>query len=223
MGYLGNNQLPFDPARSSGKPLDAQRFSGDNSTTTFTLTLPVNNPTDLEVFVENVQQEPTVAYNAIGNALTFTEAPPSGTNNIYVVYRNYGTAEVQLADGSVSYAKLANNIRQFTQDNFTANGSGQTFTLTETPASANTLMVAIDGVMQTAPVNYTVTGTTLTFTGVPPASSNVTVKHLGFRTTTTVTALTAGSVTATELADGAVTDNKLAVSPLTNILMLAGM
>ena len=84
-------------------------------------------------------------------------------------------------------------------------------------------MVAIDGVMQTAPVNYDVSGKTLIFTGVPPASSNVTVKHLGFRTTTTVTALTAGSVTATEIADGAITDDKLAVSPLTNILMLAGM
>lgn len=223
MGYLGNSSLPFDPARSSGKPLDAVRFNGNNSTVAFTLPLPVNGPTDLDVFVENVRQEPTVAYNSIGTALTFTEAPPTGTNNIYVVYRNYGTAEVQLPDGSVSYAKLANNIRQFTQDNFTANGSGQTFTLTETPASANTLMVAIDGVIQTAPVNYDVSGKTLTFTGVPPASSNVTVKHLGFRTTTTVTALTAGSVTATEIADGTITDNKLATSPINNILMLSGM
>jgi hypothetical protein len=131
--------------------------------------------------------------------------------------------EAKIGSGAVSNAKLANNIRQFTQDNFTANGAGQTFTLTDTPLSANTLMVTVDGIYQTAPVNYTITGNTLIFTGVPPASSNVAVKHLGFRTTTTVTALPAGSVTTIEIADGAVTDDKLAVSPLTNILMLAGM
>lgn len=223
MGYLGNSSLPFDPTRSSGKPLDAERFSGNGSTTAFTLSRPVNDATDIDLFVENVRQEPTVAYSVVGTALTFTEAPPSGTSNVYLVYRNYGTAQVQLPDGSVSYSKLSNNIRQFTQDNFTANGTGQTFTLSEAPASANTLMVTIEGVIQTAPINYTVSGTTIIFTGVPPASSNVTVKHLGFRTTTTVTALAAGSVGTVELADGGVTDNKLAFSPLTNILMLSGI
>jgi hypothetical protein len=222
MAYLGNNNLPFDPVRST-PPLDADRFSGTGSATAFTLSKAVNAPTDIDVIVENVIQEPTVSYTVLGTTLTFSEAPPSGTNNIYVVYRNYGFAQLTLPDGAVSNAKLANNIRQFTQDNFTANGVGQTYTLTDTPLSANTLMVTVDGIYQTAPSNYTVTGNTLIFTGVPPASSNVSVKHLGFRTTTTVTALTAGSVTATELADGAVTDNKLAVSPLTNILMLAGM
>ena len=222
MGYLGNSSLPFDPLRST-PPLDAERFSGTGSATGFTLSKAVNSPTDITVVVENVIQEPTVSYSVVGTTLTFSEAPPSGTNNIYIVYRSYGVAQLTLPDGAVSNAKLANNIRQFTQDNFTANGVGQTFTLTDTPLSANTLMVTVDGIYQTAPVNYTVTGNTLIFTGVPPSSSNVAVKHLGFRTTTTLTALPAGSVTTIEIADGAVTDDKLAVSPLTNILMLAGM
>jgi len=223
MGYLGNSSLPFDPTRSSGKPLDAERFSGNGSTTAFTLSRPVNDVTDIDLFVENVRQEPTVAYTVVGTALTFTEAPPSGTNNVYLVYRNYGTAQVQLPDGSVSYAKLSTNIKQFTQDTFTANGTGQTFTLQETPASASSIMVTVDGVYQISPAHYSVTGTTITFTSAPPASSNVSVRHLGFRTSTTVTALATGSVGTVELADGGVTDNKLAVSPLTNILMLSGI
>ena len=214
MGYLGNNSLPFDPLRSNPK-LDADRFSGDGSAVTFTLTKSVNAPTDIEVFVENVQQEPIVAYSVVGTTLTFTGAPPSGTNNIYVIYRNYDAAGVFVPDGSITYAKLANNIRTFTQDLFTANGTGQTFTLSENPADANTLSVTIDGVTQSAPSNYSVTGTTLIFTSAPAASSNVSVKHLGFKTVvttlppTTVTAGTYGNASSipaiTVGADGRIT------------------
>ena len=249
MGYLGNNTLPFDPVRST-PPLDAERFSGTGSATGFTLSKSVNAPTDINVIVENVIQEPTVAYTVSGYTLNFTEAPGSGTNNIYVIYRASATSNyAYVPDGSITYAKLANNIRQFTVDTFTANGTGTTVTLTETPASANSLIVSIDGVIQTAPTNYTLSGNTITFTGTPDNGANVVVKHIGFRTTSTVTALQASSVTATELADGAVTNAKLAGSitsdkitsvsntaitgvittnqlaepPIPNILMLSGM
>jgi hypothetical protein len=214
MGYLGAVGPAYDPTRATVPQFDAERFNGDNSTVAFTLLRQVVSPTDVEVFVENVRQEPIVAYSIVnGNILTFTEAPQTGTNNIYVIYRGSGVSNYAFVpDGSISYAKLANNIRQFNVDNFSANGTGQTFTLSETPASANTVLVAIDGVFQTAPSNYSVTGTTLTLTSAPAASANVTVRHLGFRTTATVTALSSASVTATELADGAVTNAKLAGS-----------
>ena len=46
--------------------------------------------TDIEVFVGNVQQEPGSgkAYTVSGTTLTFSEAPPTGTANIYVIHRN---------------------------------------------------------------------------------------------------------------------------------------
>jgi hypothetical protein len=71
------------------------------------------------------------------------------------------------------------------------------------------LIVSVDGVIQTAPSNYTLSGSTITFTGVPDSGANVVVKHIGFRTTSTVTALQASSVTATEIADGAITNAKI--------------
>ena len=214
MGYIGAVGPAYDPTRATVPQLDAERFSGNNSAVAFTLSRQVVSPTDVDVIVENVRQEPIVAYSIVnGSTLTFTEAPQTGTNNIYVIYRNSGVSNYAFVpDGSISYAKLANNIRQFNVDNFTANGSGRTFTLSETPATANTVMVAIDGVIQTAPSNYSISGTTLTFTSAPSSSANVTVRHLGFRTTSTVTALSAGSVTATEIVDGAVTNAKLAGS-----------
>jgi hypothetical protein len=214
MGYIGAVGPAYDPTRATVPQFDAERFSGNNSAVAFTLLRQVVSPTDVEVFVENVRQEPIVAYSIVnGSTLTFTEAPQTGTNNIYVIYRGSGVSNYAFVpDGSISYAKLANNIRQFNVDNFSANGSGTTFTLSETPATANTVLVAIDGVFQTAPSNYSVSGTTLILTSAPAASANVTVRHLGFRTTTTVTALSSASVTATELADGAVTNAKLAGS-----------
>ena len=217
MSYIGAVAPAYDPTRATVPQLDAERFSGNASTTAFTLTRQVINPTDIDVFVENVRQEPTTAYNVDGLTLTFTSAPGTGTNNIYVIYRASGVSNYAFVpDGSITYAKLANNIRQFTVDNFTANGTGTTVALSETPASANSLVVAIDGVIQTAPENFSLSGTTITFTSAPDNGSNVTVRHLGFRTTSTVTALTAGSVTTTELADGSVTTNKLASNSVTN-------
>lgn len=216
MSYIGAVAPAYDPTRATVPQLDAERFSGNASTTAFTLTRQVVTPTDIDVFIENVRQEPTTAYTVEGTTLTFTSAPGSGTNNIYVVYRGSGVSNYAFVpDGSITYAKLANNIRQFTVDNFTANGTGTTVELSETPASANSLVVAIDGVIQTAPENFSLSGTTITFTSAPDNGSNVTVRHLGFRTTSTVTALVAGSVTSTELADGSVTTNKLASTAVT--------
>lgn len=194
MAYLGTSSSIYDPTRTIASPRDADRFSGNGSTTGFTLTRSVQKEVDLEVFVENVQQEPITAFTVSGTTLTFTGAPPSGTNNIYVVYRNFDSgAQVYVADGSITYAKLANNIRIFTTDNLTPNGNNTVFTLTEPPADANTVMVTVDGVVQRAPVHYTTSGNTITFTSSPPAGANVHVRHLGFRTTQAITTLPANT------------------------------
>jgi hypothetical protein len=194
MAYLGTFSSIYDPTRTIASPRDADRFSGNGSTTVFTLTRSVQKEVDLDVYVENVSQEPITAYSVSGTTLTFTGAPPSGTNNIYVVYRNFDSgAQVYVADGSITYAKLANNIRIFTTDNLTPNGNNTVFTLTEPPADANTVMVTVDGVVQRAPVHYTTTGNTITFTSSPPAGANVHVRHLGFRTTQSITAIPANT------------------------------
>ena len=68
-------------------------FDGDGSTTAFTLSRTVQLATDIEVFVGNVRQEPSVAYTVSGTTLTFTGTPASGTGNIYAVHQhaNQGT------------------------------------------------------------------------------------------------------------------------------------
>jgi len=88
MAYIG-----AQPNKSLTKTT-SQSFNGTGSATVFTLNRAVNTGEELEVFVDNVQQEPGSgkSYTATGTTLTFDEAPPSGTGNVYVIYR--GLAEV---------------------------------------------------------------------------------------------------------------------------------
>ena len=63
------------------------RFSGNNSSTSFTMSRSVSNANDIDVFVENVRQEPSIAYTVSGSTLSFTGTPATGSNNIYVVHK----------------------------------------------------------------------------------------------------------------------------------------
>ena len=83
MAYVGN---PVD-TQNTFQSLVGKRFNGDGSTTDFTLDVAPGSTLDIEVFVGNVRQDPNSAYTLSGTTLTFTGAPPSGTNNIYVVHQ----------------------------------------------------------------------------------------------------------------------------------------
>ena len=83
MPYIG----PPAPNRFVA-PKAATQFSGDGSTTAFTLDHAVGSDEDILVSVDGVIQEPSVAYAVSnGTTLTFTAAPSSNSgNNIFVYY-----------------------------------------------------------------------------------------------------------------------------------------
>jgi hypothetical protein len=92
----------------------------------------------------------------------------------------------------------------FLVDTFSGDGSDTTFTLSQAPANTSSILVAVSGVLQ-SPDTYSISGTTLTFSGAPPSgSSNISVRFLGipasgvtttaYRTVTEFTA-TAGQTT----------------------------
>ena len=73
-------------------------------------------------------------------------------------------------------------------DDFSGNGSTTVFTMTQTPANSASVIIAISGVVQD-PTNYTVSGTTLTFSTAPPSgTNNISCRYLGLPTTTQGTA-----------------------------------
>lgn len=119
MAYLGNN-----PGNDVFVETLKDTFSGTDSATQFTLSVDaVTNA--IEVFVENVQQEPTVSYTVAGTTLTFDSAPPAGTNNIYVIHRDPAVSRplvttANIADNSITNLKLANDSVDFAQITLTA-------------------------------------------------------------------------------------------------------
>ena len=180
MAYIG-----FSPSQLAVAPFAVKSFTGDGSTTTFTLdqSVPGANEANVEVIVENVQQSPIDAYTiggGLNNSLIFSEAPVSGAV-IYVIHKGESTYNLQPSTGSVTAATLDPVLRNFTVDNFTGNGSATTYTLTDTPYSANSILVTVDGIVQTATTNYTVSGTTLSFgSSAPDSGAVITVVHMGF-------------------------------------------
>ena len=106
MAYVGT---PIDTTNQF-QSLQGKRFSGDASTTAFTLDVAPTSTLDIEVFVENVRQDPNSAYSLSGTTLTFAAAPPSGTNNIYVVHQAKAVGTISPAAGTVNADSFDNTV-----------------------------------------------------------------------------------------------------------------
>ena len=105
--YLGNEILTATSATSS---THIDEFNGNGSATAFTLTRTpaANNAHNYVVFIDNVFQRygSSYAYTVSGATITFTSAPPSGTNNIQVIQLNGVNTLNTVANGSISRVKL---------------------------------------------------------------------------------------------------------------------
>jgi hypothetical protein len=77
MPYIGN------PIYQSAFVTD--QFSGNGSTTAYTMSVAPAGVTNVLVVVSGVVQDPST-YGVVGNTLTFSTAPPSGTGNISCRY-----------------------------------------------------------------------------------------------------------------------------------------
>jgi len=190
MSYIGNTNTTqaFTPA--------IDYFSGNGSTTAFTLSRPVASVAQVQVVIDNVAQNPSSAYSVSSNTITFTSAPLSGTNNIYVYYTSPITQVIAPGQGTVTATSMASS---------TGTGAGvfQTSPTITTPVisslssaaataltlqSAGTTAVTIDtsqrvGVGTASPssnARLTVSGTTGSGTG-----SGILITGSGYQTSPT--------------------------------------
>ena len=118
----------------------ASVFSGDGSTTAFTLDHAVGSDEDILVSVDGVIQEPSVAYAVSnGTTLTFTAAPSSNSGNnifVYYLFRTVGTV------GHPSNQALSATTGTFS-DNVTLTGTTPTLTIGD--AGAEDTKIVFDG------------------------------------------------------------------------------
>ena len=150
-----NDTITFASSGSGGSSSSFAKntFTGDGSTTAFTLTTSMSNEDGLIVFIEGVYQADNV-YTVSGTTLTFATAPVNGR-----------TIEVfQMEGGIVGTAPVLATM--------TGDGSDTTLALGTTPSSENQCFVTIDGVMQHKST-YSVSGSTLTFSTAPPNGTAV--------------------------------------------------
>jgi len=120
------------------------------------------NVLDIEVFVGNVRQDPNSAYTVSGTTLSFTGAPPSGTNNIYVVHqaKSVGTIDVpalgvstaSIQADAITEAKIADNAVESEHLNNNII-SGQT-ALGATPADTDEFLVSDAGTLKRVDYSY---------------------------------------------------------------------
>jgi len=123
MAFIGNTNTTqaFTPA--------IDFFSGNGSTTAFTLSRPVASVAQVQVTIDNVAQNPSSAYTVSANTITFTSAPLSGTNNIYVYYTSPITQVIAPGQGTVTSESFG-TITNFTTTGNTVLGDATTDTLT---------------------------------------------------------------------------------------------
>jgi hypothetical protein len=107
---------------SAAGNLTVDTFSGDGSDVTFDLSVSPGNENNTFVFIDGVYQQKS-EYSISGVTLTFTAAPPVGTDNIQVVIGttlSIGTpaddtvSTAKIVDGAVTAAKLASDVGGFT-------------------------------------------------------------------------------------------------------------
>jgi len=101
MAYLGN------APKNNLLTMNSSQYSGNNILTNFTLTQSVGNVNEIAVFVGNVRQDPFSAYTVTGGTtLAFTAAPPTGTNNIYVIYIGKAVGTTTPGENSIEYGMI---------------------------------------------------------------------------------------------------------------------
>jgi hypothetical protein len=174
MSYVGNvpttAAFPFD------------QFSGNGSTTAFTLSYAPAGATSIIVSISGVVQNPNT-YSVSGTTLTFTPAPPTGTNNIAVLYLGLPVVAT-LTPGNTAY---------FSSSVFTATASQTVFT------PSGTYQVGFINVIrngsQLAPADYTATnGTTVVLNNACTAGDIVVIEVYTLTSISNALPLTGGTV-----------------------------
>ena len=161
--------------------------NGDASTVAFSLVRTPPNQASIIVFVDGVFQRGSGnAYTLSGSTITFTGAPPSGTNNVtihYVATQNNSVPTVE--DATITNAKLSLDYTDSTYRAPTVHSSFAAATKTIKQITStryygvNDILVFLNGVCLIPTTDYTISTTTLTLVeGAPATASSLVVRYL---------------------------------------------
>ena len=197
MAYIGR-----DPQYGA---FEKQTLTGDGSTVTFNLDYTVGSASSILVSVAGVHQEPESAYNlsSNGTAITFTAAP-GASDTVFIIFLGVALEVATIGTGTITsrielvtaadddllliYDTDASSLKKIQKSNLsptinltynTRTGTGDDSTVAFTVTSGMTndsVVVTENGVVQAPTTDYSISGTTLTFTTAP--ASGVSIKIL---------------------------------------------
>lgn len=173
-----------------GADLNVNTFTGDGSTTAYTIS---SSPliANTLIYIDGVYQNKS-AYSVANDVITFSAAPASGS-----------VIEVTAA----TIAEVSTTSTTFVVTQLTGNGSTTAFTLAAQTVENNT-NVYFDGVYQSK-ANYSVSGATITFSTAP--ENGVAIEVMSSEgVTLSIGTPDNNSVTTVKIADDAVTQAKIA-------------
>ena len=110
MPFIGNTP---DVNFTSFAKQDLTGVTGSPAKRGYTLTHAVANANEIEVFVNNVRQEPTESYTVNGTGLTMT-GDVETSDDFYIIYLGKAIQTTVPPDGSVSTAKIASSAVDLT-------------------------------------------------------------------------------------------------------------
>lgn len=199
MAYIGNEPI------SAAFLTDT--FSGNGSTVAFTMTVAPANTSSILVAVTGVVQDPST-YSVVGTTLTFSAAPPSGTNNISVRYLGIPASGVT----TTAYR---------TQTEFTATAGQTTFTVPS--YTVGFIDVYRNGLLLGSADFTATTGTTVVLANACTADDFI--ETVSFYVSSVLNAIpaTAGSVGTTYLANSSVTTDKIAAGAVVQADLATGV
>ena len=189
MAYIGN--IPAETYHTQAK----QSFTPDSSTVSFSLNTSVINENEIELFINNVRQEPGSgkAYTAASGTLTMSVAPTTG-DDMYCIFQGQAVGHHFVPDNSISASQINSTFNisgktvtlpatsvtsHLTYTNGTATGDASTvaFTITAGRAVAD-MLVHVNGILMTPTTDYSISSTTLTFVTAPAASAEIDFRYL---------------------------------------------
>ena len=107
MPYIGNQST------NSYSSMVKQDLTGASGASV-TLSHPVANANEVELYINNVRQEPTTSYTTSGTTLSFVGYTVAASDDIYVIFSGKALQTVVPPDGSVSTAKIASSAVDLT-------------------------------------------------------------------------------------------------------------
>lgn len=157
----------------------SELFISDGILNQYQLSEQISGSTDVFVFVNGINQIPSINYSISSSTLNLSGVPSSGSKiEVRRLYDNKASVTISTGSANVEY--------------FAGNGLSSSFALSSSTLVLHEydVLLSIDGLIQKPTSDYTIVGSNLSFTTPPPNNTEIEVRYLN-----PISTIVSGSIT----------------------------